>query len=86
MAEGARDADGTDGLLVLREEDLHAHHGVGAQQLERGLDAIEAHRAAATLQLWQVTVVADALTTPYQAVRRAGVTPGSVAVVIGAGA
>jgi 6-hydroxycyclohex-1-ene-1-carbonyl-CoA dehydrogenase len=30
-------------------------------------------------------VVADAMTTPYQAVRRAGVAPGSLAVVIGAG-
>ena len=29
--------------------------------------------------------VADAVTTPYQAVHRAGVTPGSLAIVIGAG-
>ena len=33
----------------------------------------------------QVSVVADALTTPYQAVRRAGVKPGTLAVVIGVG-
>jgi 6-hydroxycyclohex-1-ene-1-carbonyl-CoA dehydrogenase len=32
-----------------------------------------------------VSIVADALTTPYQAVRRAGVAPGSLAVVVGAG-
>lgn len=52
----------------------------------RGLCEVDEQRlAAANLQLWQVSVVADALTTPYQAVRRAGVTPGSVAVVIGAG-
>ncbi|WBY03200.1 6-hydroxycyclohex-1-ene-1-carbonyl-CoA dehydrogenase [Ramlibacter tataouinensis] len=52
----------------------------------RGLCEVDEQRlAAAGLQLWQVSVVADALTTPYQAVRRAGVTPGSLAVVIGAG-
>jgi 6-hydroxycyclohex-1-ene-1-carbonyl-CoA dehydrogenase len=32
-----------------------------------------------------VSIVADALTTPYQAVRRAGVEPGDLAVVVGAG-
>src|SRR3954470_15160037 len=52
----------------------------------RGLCLVDEQRLArAGLQLWQVSVVADALTTPYQAVRRAGVTPGSLAVVIGAG-
>jgi 6-hydroxycyclohex-1-ene-1-carbonyl-CoA dehydrogenase len=32
-----------------------------------------------------VSIVADALTTPYQAVHRAGVEPGTLAVVVGAG-
>jgi 6-hydroxycyclohex-1-ene-1-carbonyl-CoA dehydrogenase len=32
-----------------------------------------------------VSIVADALTTPYQAVSRAGVSPGDLAVVIGVG-
>jgi len=41
--------------------------------------------ARAGLALADVSIVADALTTPYQAVRRAGVTPGSLAVVVGAG-
>ncbi|MFO1325704.1 MAG: zinc-binding dehydrogenase, partial [Burkholderiales bacterium] len=45
----------------------------------------EAKLAAAGLTLAEVSIVADALTTPYQAVRRAGVTPGSLAVVIGVG-
>ncbi len=40
---------------------------------------------AAGLTLAEVSIVADALTTPYQAVRRAGVTPGSLAIVVGAG-
>ncbi|HSN31339.1 MAG TPA: 6-hydroxycyclohex-1-ene-1-carbonyl-CoA dehydrogenase [Ideonella sp.] len=52
----------------------------------RGLCAVdEARLARAGLTLAQVSIVADALTTPYQAVRRAGVTPGSLAVVVGAG-
>jgi len=45
----------------------------------------EARLAAAGLELADICVVADALTTPYQAVSRAGVTPGSLAVVVGAG-
>ncbi len=45
----------------------------------------EARLAKAGLQLADVSVVADAVTTPYQAVTQAGVTPGSVAIVIGVG-
>jgi 6-hydroxycyclohex-1-ene-1-carbonyl-CoA dehydrogenase len=52
----------------------------------RGLCPVDEGRlAAAGLSLAEVSVVADALTTPYQAVRRAGVTPGSLAIVVGAG-
>lgn len=52
----------------------------------RGLCEVDESRLAAVgLSLAQVSIVADALTTPYQAVRRAGVTPGSLAIVIGAG-
>jgi len=52
----------------------------------RGLCAVdEARLAKAGLALADVSVVADALTTPYQAVRRAGVAPGSLAIVVGAG-
>ncbi|MCL4185475.1 MAG: 6-hydroxycyclohex-1-ene-1-carbonyl-CoA dehydrogenase, partial [Burkholderiaceae bacterium] len=52
----------------------------------RGLCEVdEARLAKAGLTLAEVSIVADALTTPYQAVRRAGVGPGSLAVVIGAG-
>lgn len=52
----------------------------------RGLCEVDEKRLAAIgLNLAQVSIIADALTTPYQAVRRAGVTPGSLAVVIGAG-
>jgi 6-hydroxycyclohex-1-ene-1-carbonyl-CoA dehydrogenase len=52
----------------------------------RGLCEVDDERLArAGLTLADVSIVADALTTPYQAVRRADVTPGSLAVVVGAG-
>ena len=52
----------------------------------RGLcDVDEARLKSAGLTLADVSIVADALTTPYQAVRRAGVRPGSLAIVVGAG-
>jgi 6-hydroxycyclohex-1-ene-1-carbonyl-CoA dehydrogenase len=52
----------------------------------RGLCEVDEKRLAkAGLALAEVSVVADAVTTPYQAVRRAGVTPGSLAIVVGAG-
>lgn len=52
----------------------------------RGLCAVDEQRLAASgLQLADVSVVADAVTTPYQAVTQAGVEPGDVAIVIGVG-
>ena len=52
----------------------------------RGLCEVdEARLAKVGLTLADVSIVADALTTPYQAVRRAGVAPGSLAIVVGAG-
>jgi 6-hydroxycyclohex-1-ene-1-carbonyl-CoA dehydrogenase len=52
----------------------------------RGLCPVdEARLTRAGLSLAEVSVVADALTTPYQAVVRAGVAPGSLAIVVGAG-
>ena len=52
----------------------------------RGLCAVDETRLAkAGLQLAQVSIVADALTTPFQAVRRAGVTPDSLVIVVGVG-
>ncbi|MDP1649848.1 MAG: 6-hydroxycyclohex-1-ene-1-carbonyl-CoA dehydrogenase [Rubrivivax sp.] len=52
----------------------------------RGLCPVDEDRlAGAGLTLPQVSIVADALTTPYQAVRRAGVAPGDLAVVVGVG-
>jgi 6-hydroxycyclohex-1-ene-1-carbonyl-CoA dehydrogenase len=52
----------------------------------RGLCEVDVERLAkAGLTLAEVSIVADAVTTPYQAVRRAGVKPGSLAIVVGAG-
>ncbi len=52
----------------------------------RGLCPVDEDRlAAAGLALAEVSVVADAVTTPYEAVRRAGVAPGALAVVVGVG-
>jgi 6-hydroxycyclohex-1-ene-1-carbonyl-CoA dehydrogenase len=52
----------------------------------RGLCAVDETRlAAAGLALADLAVVADAVTTPYQAVLRAEVRPGALAIVIGAG-
>lgn len=45
----------------------------------------EKRLSAAGLELADVSVVADAVTTPYQAVHQAGVTKGSLAIVIGVG-
>jgi len=52
----------------------------------RGLCPVDEERlAAAGLELADVSVVADAVTTPYQAVNQAGVTEGSLAIVVGVG-
>jgi 6-hydroxycyclohex-1-ene-1-carbonyl-CoA dehydrogenase len=52
----------------------------------RGLCPVdEARLEKAGLSLADVSVVADAVTTPYQAVVRSGVRPGSLAIVIGVG-
>ena len=45
----------------------------------------EVRLSAAGLELADVSVVADAVTTPYQAVHQAGVTEGSLAIVVGVG-
>ena len=52
----------------------------------RGLCAVDQDRlAAAGMELADLSVVADAVTTPYQAVVQAGMAPGALAIVIGVG-
>jgi 6-hydroxycyclohex-1-ene-1-carbonyl-CoA dehydrogenase len=66
--------------------DIHGGFGTHIVVPGRGLCAVdEARLARAGLTLAQVSIVADALTTPYQAVTRAGVAPGCLAIVVGAG-
>ncbi|HEX7327774.1 MAG TPA: 6-hydroxycyclohex-1-ene-1-carbonyl-CoA dehydrogenase [Casimicrobiaceae bacterium] len=66
--------------------DVHGGFATHVVVPGRGLCEVDEKRlAAAGLSLAEVSIVADALTTPYQAVRRAGVGPGSLAVVVGAG-
>ncbi|MBK9115171.1 MAG: 6-hydroxycyclohex-1-ene-1-carbonyl-CoA dehydrogenase [Betaproteobacteria bacterium] len=66
--------------------DIHGGFATHIVVPARGLCPVdEGKLAAAGLTLAEVSIVADALTTPYQAVRRAGVAPGSLAVVIGVG-
>ena len=36
-------------------------------------------------ELWELSVVADALSTPFQAVKRSGLLPGELAIVVGVG-
>lgn len=64
-------------------------HGGFASHIEvpaRGLcDVDEARLRAAGLSLADICVVADALTTPYHAVQRAGNISGSLAIVVGVG-
>src|SRR4051812_111061 len=46
MTKRAGDTD-TDEVLVLVEDAAHAHHGVGPQQLQRGLGAVKRDGALA---------------------------------------
>lgn len=66
----------------------HVHGGFASHVLvpSHGLCRVdEARLAAAGLTLADVSVVADAISTPFEAVTRAGLGKGSFAVVVGAG-
>ncbi len=66
--------------------DIHGGFATHVTVPARGLCAVdEARLARAGLGLADLSVVADAVTTPYQAVVQAGVGPGTLAVVIGVG-
>jgi 6-hydroxycyclohex-1-ene-1-carbonyl-CoA dehydrogenase len=66
--------------------DIHGGFATHIVVPARGLCPVDESRlATAGLTLAEVSIVADALTTPYQAVLRAGVKPGSLAIVVGAG-
>jgi 6-hydroxycyclohex-1-ene-1-carbonyl-CoA dehydrogenase len=66
--------------------DIHGGFATHVVVPARGLCPVDEERLASVgLGLADVAVVADAVTTPYQAVRRAEVAPGTLAVVIGVG-
>ena len=66
--------------------DIHGGFATHVVVPARGLCEVDESRlSAAGLTLPEVSIVADALTTPYQAVRRAGIGPGHLAIVVGAG-
>lgn len=66
--------------------DIHGGFASHITVPARGLCEVDTPRLEkAGLELADISVVADALTTPYQAVRRAGVKPGTLAVVVGVG-
>jgi 6-hydroxycyclohex-1-ene-1-carbonyl-CoA dehydrogenase len=71
---------------LMPGNDVHGGFATHLAVPARGLCAVdEARLARAGLTLADVSVVADAVTTPYQAVVQAGVAPGTLAVVIGVG-
>lgn len=66
--------------------DIHGGFASHVVVPARGLCAVdEARLSARGMTLADLSVVADAVTTPYQAVLQAGVSPGSLAIVIGVG-
>ena len=66
--------------------DIQGAFGTHVAVPARGLCAVDEGRLAkAGIALADLSVVADAVTTPYQAVVQAGVRPGQLAVVIGVG-
>ncbi len=66
--------------------DIHGGFATHIQVPARGLCPVdEARLAKVGLQLADISVVADALTTPYQAVTQAGVGPGQLVIVNGVG-
>jgi 6-hydroxycyclohex-1-ene-1-carbonyl-CoA dehydrogenase len=66
--------------------DIHGGFATHIEVPARGLCPVdEARLAKAGLTLADVSVVADAVTTPYQAVEQAGVGPGQLVVVNGVG-
>ncbi|MEE8124149.1 MAG: 6-hydroxycyclohex-1-ene-1-carbonyl-CoA dehydrogenase [Alphaproteobacteria bacterium] len=71
---------------VMPGNDIHGGFATHVKVPATGLCAVDEDRlAAAGLQLGDLSVVADAASTPYQAIVQAGVKPGSLAVVLGVG-
>ena len=66
--------------------DIHGGFATHIVVPARGLCVVDEHRLAAVgIELADLSVIADAVTTPYQAVVQAGVTKGDLVVVNGVG-
>ena len=66
--------------------DIHGGFATHIVVPSRGLCVVDEHRLAAVgIDLADLSVIADAVTTPYQAVVQAGVTKGDLAIVNGVG-
>jgi 6-hydroxycyclohex-1-ene-1-carbonyl-CoA dehydrogenase len=71
---------------MMPGNDIHGGFATHIRVPARGLCTVDEKRlAAAGLQLADVSVVADAVTTPYQAAVQAEVRPGDFAIVVGVG-
>ncbi len=73
-----------DGVPTRHSLPLVLGHEISVVVPARGLCAVPENLPPG-LSLEMLSVVADAVTTPYEAIRRAGVGPEDVAVIIGAG-
>jgi 6-hydroxycyclohex-1-ene-1-carbonyl-CoA dehydrogenase len=66
--------------------DIHGGFATHITVPARGLCVVDEHRLASVgIELADLSVIADAVTTPYQAVMQAGVTKGELVVVNGVG-
>jgi 6-hydroxycyclohex-1-ene-1-carbonyl-CoA dehydrogenase len=74
---------------VFPGSDVHGGFGTHVRVPAEGLCRVEGLRETSTnragLALWSLAVVADAISTPYQAIVRSGLAPGDLAVFVGAG-
>jgi 6-hydroxycyclohex-1-ene-1-carbonyl-CoA dehydrogenase len=74
---------------VFPGSDVHGGFGTHLRVPADGLcpvdDLRDASRNRAGIALWALAVVADAVSTPYQAILRSGLAPGDLAVFVGAG-
>jgi 6-hydroxycyclohex-1-ene-1-carbonyl-CoA dehydrogenase len=71
---------------VMPGNDIHGGFATHIRVPARGLCAVDEQRLqAAGLKLADLSVVADAVTTPYQAVVQAELQPGDFAIVVGIG-
>lgn len=74
---------------IFPGNDVHGGFATHVRVPARGLcpvpDLTDRTRNPHGLELWQLAVVADAVSTPYQAIARSGLAAGDLAIVVGCG-